>query len=149
MNLKLKGCIFILGANICFALNNSVSRLIIPNYMPPFGLSELRIIFAAFAFIFLSLFIKNDAPKFSAKDHLRLFICGILGTALNQLSFLGGLALTSPVDASLICTCTPIITMIFASFIIKEPISIKKASGVIIGMSGAILIMYTTANPSN
>lgn len=149
MNPKVKGSIFILFANVCFALNTSVSRMIIPENMPPYGLSLLRISFACFAFFVLGLIIKNNGPKFSLKDHGRLIICGLLGTAFNQLSFLGGLSMTSPVDASLICTCTPILTMIFASIIIKEPISLKKAGGVFIGMTGAIMIMYTSANPTS
>lgn len=149
MNPKVKGSIFILFANVCFALNTSVSRMIIPENMPAYGLSLLRISFACLAFFILGLIIKNNGPKFSLKDHGRLLICGLLGTAFNQLSFLGGLSMTSPVDASLICTCTPILTMIFASIIIKEPISLKKAGGVFIGMTGAIMIMYTSANPTN
>ncbi|MEG0519061.1 MAG: DMT family transporter [Bacteroidales bacterium] len=149
MNPKVKGSIFILFANVCFALNTSVSRMIIPENMPAYGLSLLRISFACLAFFVLGLIIKNNGHKFSLKDHGRLLICGLLGTAFNQLSFLGGLSMTSPVDASLICTCTPILTMIFASIIIKEPISLKKAGGVFIGMTGAIMIMYTSANPTN
>lgn len=149
MNPKVKGSIFILLANVCFALNTSVSRMIIPEHMPPFGLSQLRILFACFAFFVLGLILKNNGPKFSSKHHLRLFVCGLLGTAFNQLSFLGGLSLTSPVDASLICTCTPILTMIFASLIIKEPISLKKAGGVFVGMMGAVIIMYTSAHPTD
>lgn len=149
MNPKVKGSIFILLANVCFALNTSVSRMIIPDHMPAFGLSQLRILFACFAFFILGLMVKNNGPKFTTSDHIRLFICGLLGTAFNQLSFLGGLSITSPVDASLICTCTPILTMIFASFIIKEPISLKKAGGVLVGMTGAIIIMYTSANPTD
>ncbi len=148
MNPKVKGSIFILLANVCFALNTSVSRMIIPNHMPPFGLSQLRILFACFAFFILGLIIRNKGRKFTTKDHIRLFLCGLLGTAFNQLFFLGGLSMTSPVDASLICTCTPILTMIFASIIIKEPISLKKAGGVLIGMTGAIIIMYASANPT-
>ncbi len=119
MNAKLKGSIFILIANICFAMNTSVSRLIIPDAMPAFGLSELRIAFACLSFFILGLLVKNNGPKFNLKDHLHLLLCGVLGTGINQLSFLGGLSLTSPIDASLIVTCTPILTMIFASLIIK------------------------------
>lgn len=149
MNAKVKGSIFVFFANVCFALNTSVSRMLIPDNMPALGLSQLRIAFACFAFFLLGLIVKNKGPKFTLKDHLRLFICGLLGTALNQLTFLGGLSMTSPVDASLICTCTPILTMVFASLIIKEPISWKKAGGVFIGMTGAVLIMYTSANPES
>lgn len=145
MNQKFKGSIFILLANICFALNTSVSRMLIPENMHPLGLSQLRIAFAFLGFFIIGLFLKNT-HKFNTKDHIRLLICGILGTSFNQLSFLEGLSLTSPVDASLICTCTPILTMLFASILIKEPITYKKAIGVIIGMSGAIVILYSSIN---
>ncbi|MEF9932245.1 MAG: EamA family transporter, partial [Bacteroidales bacterium] len=68
-------------ANVCFALNTSVSRMIIPVNMPAFGLSLLRISFACIAFFVLGLIIKNNGPKFTPKDHIRLLVCGLLGTA--------------------------------------------------------------------
>lgn len=140
---KIKGIILILTANILFSLNMPVSRELTPEWIDPFGLSFLRISFAFVSFFVLSLFL-NKREKFSLKEHLTLFICGILGTTTNQLSFLAGLAKTSPVDASLIITVTPIITMIFAALIIKEPITFKKISGVFTGMGGATLILYVS-----
>ena len=119
--------------------------MIIPENMHPLGLSQLRIAFAFLGFFVIGLFIKNK-HKFNTKDHIRLLVCGLLGTSFNQLSFLEGLSLTSPVDASLICTCTPILTMLFASILIKEPITYKKAIGVFVGMSGAIVILYSSMN---
>ena len=123
-------------------------RSLIPDYMHPLGLSQLRIAFAFLGFLIIGMFLKNKHP-FNTKDHIRLLICGLLGTSFNQLSFLEGLSLTSPVDASLICTCTPILTMLFASILIKEPITFKKAIGVAVGMSGAIVILYSSMNHSS
>lgn len=134
-----------LAANACFAINTSVSRMLMPGSIPPFGLSLLRISFACLAFFILGQFIKNPV-KFTLKEHLKLLLCGVMGASFNQLFFLQGLSGTSPVDASLICTCTPILTMLFAAALIKEPISWKKGLGVFIGLIGAVIIMYTSAN---
>ncbi len=142
---KTKGVILILAANILFSLNMPVSRELTPQWIDPFGLSFLRISFAFLSFFILSIILKSR-ERFSFKEHLLLIACGILGTTTNQLSFLSGLAKTSPVDASLIITVTPIITMIFAALIIKEPITFKKISGVLIGMGGATLILYVSYN---
>jgi drug/metabolite transporter (DMT)-like permease len=142
---KTKGVILILAANILFSLNMPVSRELTPQWIDPFGLSFLRISFAFLSFFILSLILKSR-ERFSFKEHLLLIACGILGTTTNQLSFLSGLAKTSPVDASLIITVTPIITMVFAALIIREPITFKKISGVLIGMGGATLILYVSYN---
>lgn len=140
---KTRGVVLILTANILFSLNMPVSRELTPDWIDPFGLSFLRISFAFLSFFILSLFLKKR-EKFSLKEHFILLSCGILGTTTNQLSFLAGLAKTSPVDASLIITVTPIITMIFAALIIKEPITFRKISGVFTGMGGATLILYVS-----
>lgn len=140
---RAKGVILILLANIFFAINMPVSRELTPEWIDPFGLSQFRISFAFISFLFLSFIIKDDSNGFTIREHGVLILAGIMGTAANQLSFLAGLSMTSPVDASLIITITPIITMLFAALIIKEPISFKKASGVLIGMSGAAIILYT------
>lgn len=141
---RAKGVILILLANIFFAINMPVSRELTPEWVDPFGLSQFRISFAFISFLFLSFIIKDDSNGFTIREHGVLILAGIMGTAANQLSFLAGLSMTSPVDASLIITITPIITMLFAALIIKEPISFKKASGVLIGMSGAAIILYTS-----
>lgn len=140
---KTRGIILILLANLFFAINMPVSRELTPEWINPFGLSLFRISFAFISFLILSLFIKDTSDGFTIKEHLILILAGLMGTAANQLSFLAGLSMTSPVDASLIITITPIITMLFAAVIIKEPISFRKASGVMIGMSGAAIILYT------
>lgn len=142
---RTRGVIIIFIANLFFAVNMPVTKEITPDWISPYGLSFLRISFAFVAFFILSLILKTK-QKFTINEHLTLMLCGLLGTTLNQLSFLVGLSKTSPVDASLIITTTPIITMLFAAAIIKEPITFKKAFGVFIGMGGAFLILYASYN---
>lgn len=140
---KTKGILLILIANVFFAINMPVSRELTPEWINPFGLSQFRITFAFISFLVLSFFVEDNKKRFSYREHITLLLAGLLGTAANQLSFLAGLSLTSPVDASLIITITPIITMLFAALILKEPLSFKKGAGVMIGMSGAAIILYT------
>ncbi len=140
---KIHGVIMIFAANVLFALNIPVSKELTPLWIDPFGLSFLRISFAFFSFFILS-FIIGSKVKFNAKEHIILMICGVTGITINQLAFLAGLSVTSPVDASLIITMTPIITMIFSAVIIKEPITLRKMAGVLTGMAGAVLILYAS-----
>jgi drug/metabolite transporter (DMT)-like permease len=140
---KFRGIVMIFAANVLFALNIPVSKELTPYWIDPFGLSFLRISFAFLSFFILS-FIIGSGVKFKLKEHLILFICGVTGITVNQLAFLAGLSITSPVDASLIITMTPIITMVFSAVIIKEPITLRKTAGVLIGMTGAVLILYAS-----
>ena len=147
MNPNILGSILIIIANIFFAINIPVSRALTPSFIDPFGLSIIRIIFACITFFILGFFIKSSV-KITVKDHIRLFLCGITGTTINQLAFLWGLSESSPVDSSIIITSTPIITMVFSALLIKEPISWKKAIGVGIGTVGAILFLFSSADPN-
>jgi drug/metabolite transporter (DMT)-like permease len=58
------------------------------------------------------------------------------------MSFIAGLSRTSPIDASVITTLVPIITMILAAFFLKEPITWKKVIGVLVGAFGALLLIF-------
>ncbi len=64
----------------------------------------------------------------------------------NQGLFIFGLSLTSPVDASIITTSLPIITMVLAAFFLKEPVTSKKVIGVIMGTVGALILILSSHN---
>lgn len=86
------------------------------------------------------LFFKEKVER---KDFLRLVLCGLLGAAANMLFFFHGINLTSPVDASIIMTVTPVIVLIFSFFILKERITKNKLIGIAIAGIGAVfLILY-------
>jgi len=88
------------------------------------------------------LFVKE---KVARKDFLRLALCGLLGAAANMLFFFHGINLTSPVDASIIMTATPVIVLVFSFLILKEPITKNKLIGITIAGLGALfLVLFTT-----
>ena len=65
--------------------------------------------------------------------------------ALNQGFFVLGLSYTTPIDASVVASLAPIITMILAAFIQKEPMTGKKVVGVFMGLSGALMLILNGA----
>lgn len=98
---------------------------------------------AAALFWVASFFVKKETIP--PKDILKLFFAALFGIVLNQMLFLDGLSYTSPIDASLVITLLPIVTMILAAVIIKEPITWLKVIGVLVGACGALLLILNSS----
>jgi len=112
-----------------------------------FQIATFRIVGAALVFWLIAPFTpkehieKNDVPKF--------LVASLLGVVLCQGLFVIGVSLTSPVNASVETTAQPIFTMLLAAIIIGEPITWKKAGGVLLGFSGAIILIYLGTHTDN
>lgn len=141
-NEKVKGHIIILIVNVIFAINIPITKSLFPDWVSPQGLTLMRMLFACVMFWIVSLFAPKE--KVDIKDFKLLIVCGLCGIALNQWSFIEGLNATSPVDASIITTGTPLFVMLFAAIILKEPITIQKAGGVLLGASGAMILVFSS-----
>lgn len=124
---------------LIFGLNIPVLKLLLPNWISPEGLTLARILFGAISFWIASLFVKNE--KLLKRDHSWMLLGALCGVVFNQGFFIAGLNNTSPIDASIIITSGPLFAMIFAAIILKEPISILKISGIVVGALGAILLV--------
>ena len=135
------GHLALLGSNVMWGVMAPISKFVLAGgVVSSMALVDVRIFGGTILFWIASLFFKSE--KVDRKDYIRLFGAGFFSTAFNQLCFIKGVSLTSPVDAS-ICTSTlPIWTMILAAIFLKEPVTGKKASGVLLGLSGALLLVF-------
>lgn len=121
--------------------------MIIPEYIGAFGFILYRVAIAAIIFWIFHLFA---VEKINWKiDGWGLTLCGLTGVAVNQLMFYKGISLTSAVNGSIIMTLTPILVLIWAAFLIKERITKRKVIGVLVGLIGAIIIIYQPATVTN
>lgn len=102
-----------------------------------------RVVGGAVCFWIASLFVKQE--KVRHKDMLLFFFAAMFSIVLNQCCYTIGLSITSPVNASIMTTMMPIITMILAALFLKEPITGKKVMGVFCGAVGAFLLITTGA----
>lgn len=139
---KYTGHVLILIVNILFAINITISKSLLPDQISPEGLTLLRMLFASVMFWITSLFTTRE--HVTRKDLGLLFLCSMTGIALNQGLFLFGLSQTSPIDASIISTASPIFVMVLAAIVLKEPITRLKAFGVMLGATGAIALILSS-----
>lgn len=139
-DLNIKGHLSMLGANVCWGLMSPVAKLVFASgVIAPIIMVDFRIAGAAILFWITSLFCpKQDVP---ALDKLRLFGAGMIGILLNQGCFIIGVSYTSPGEASLVTTTMPMWVMLLAWLFLKEPITLKKAGGIILGAAGALILV--------
>lgn len=139
-----KGHLTVLLANIIWGLNAPIAKNAL-NHFSAFSVTTFRMVGAALAFWGLSFFLPKE--KIAKEDRIRIFFASLFAIVFNQGLFIFGLSKTSPIDASIITTTAPIITMIVSAIFLKEPITNKKILGVIVGAIGAItLILSGQAN---
>ena len=67
----------------------------------------------------------------------------MLGFFVCQLTFLVGIPHITPMDCSVLSAISPIYTMIIAAIVLKEPITWRKAGGVIISFAGIIYLIVS------
>lgn len=137
---ELKGHASMLGANLMWGAMSPVAKLLmIGGTVSPLVVTDLRIGGAMVLFWLASFFL--PAEHVAPKDMLKLFVASLLAIVFNQGSFIFGVGMTSPVDASIITTSMPLWAMLLAALYLKEPITGKKVLGIAAGASGALLLI--------
>lgn len=110
-------------------------------------LVTFRVVGGALLFWLTSLFVKTEHVPL--RDKLMFAGAGLLGLVFNQCCYTIGLSITSPANASIVTTSMPIFAMILSALILKEPLSVMKVSGVLIGCAGAVILMLTSASATS
>lgn len=117
-----------------------------PDYIGPSGFILLRVIGGSLLFFLTYIFFIKENVEL--KDMVRLLFCGLFGVAINQLFFFEGLNLTTPINAAIIMTVSPILVIIFSAIIIKEKITIRKLLGIFLGIVGAATLILKSGSIS-
>lgn len=140
---KLKGHLAMLGANTIWGLMSPVAKLVMgAGIISPLVMTDCRIFGAAILFWITSMFTTREHVP--PRDLLLLAGAGFLGVLFNQGSFIFGVGFTSPGEASIITTTMPMWVMLLAWLILGEPITLKKAGGIALGATGALILVYSS-----
>ena len=139
MKIKILPHIALFAVNLIYALNYSIAKDVMPDYIGPSGFILLRVIGGSFLFFLTYIFFIKE--KVNSPDIVRLIFCGLFGVAINQLFFFEGLNLTTPINAAIIMTVSPILVIVFSAIIIKEKITIRKIFGIFLGLTGAATLI--------
>ena len=104
---------------------------------------SFRVAGACLLFWSASLFAPKEQVPW--RDRLMFIGAALTGLLFNQCCFTIGLSITSPINESIVTTSMPIFAMILAALILREPITDKKALGVLMGCSGALILILSSA----
>lgn len=145
---NLKGHLAMFGANLTWGLMAPVVKIVLASgVVAPMLLVDFRMAGAALLFWLTSLFLPREHVP--VRDKLLLCGAGMLGILFNQGCFVLGVSMTTPSEASLVTTTMPMWVMLLAWIILREPISLKKAGGIAVGASGALILMLGNPGESD
>lgn len=143
---KLKGHAAILSANIIYGLNIPVTKALLDRWMTPLGYMATRTSAALIIFWVIQCFVPKE--RVAPRDMLIIAVGGIMGFVVSQFLTALSLQYTSPVYFSLIVALSPLCVMLLAALFLKEPITRKKTLGVVLGISGALLLILVSGKSS-
>ncbi len=136
------------GASFIYGVNHTLAKGLMPTYIKPFGFIMLRVLGAALLFWITSFFFKKE--KIDRKDWKRIILCALFGMTINMLAFFKGLALSTPINSSVVITITPVILLLLSIFFLKEKVGWMKSLGIGIGLIGAlVLILFGVKTQEN
>ena len=143
---NLYGHLFALTANVMWGLMSPIGKSALQEFSP-ISVTTFRMVGAAAAFWILSMFCKQE--HVNHQDMLKIFFASLFALVFNQGVFIFGLSMTSPIDASIVTTTLPIVTMVVAAIYLKEPVTNKKVLGIFIGAMGALILIVSSQAGSN
>ena len=141
MNKNVQGQIFALTANMLWGLMAPIGKSALMEFSA-LSVTTFRMVGAAACFWLLSAFCKYE--HVDHRDMLKIFFASLFALVFNQGVYIFGLSMTSPIDASIVTTTLPIVTMIIAAIYLKEPITNLKVLGIVVGAMGALTLILSS-----
>ncbi len=142
-NKPLQAHLSMFAAEAMWGLMSPVGKDAMNHGVDGLSMVSFRVAGAALLFWLASLFGKRE--HIPPRDVLLFAGAALLGVVFNQCLFTIGLSVTSPINASIVTTSMPIFAMVLSFLILGEPITVKKTSGVVIGCTGAVILILTSA----
>lgn len=131
-----------LTATLLFGVNYWVAKGLMPNHLLPMQIIFLRISGTFIIALIIQMSIKEfRVLKIDRADYPRLILSSLSGVAINQMMFFTGLNHTTPVNAAIINSASPILVLIFAAWILKERIGTSRLGGILLGAVGALMLI--------
>lgn len=142
MNNRTLALLAALVATTIYGLNHTIAKDLMPTYIKPYGFILVRVLGAAILFWFIGIW--GPKERIDTRDWKRILLCALFGMVINMLMFFKGLSLSTPINASIIVTISPIFVFLMSALFIKEKITLIKYFGISLGFSGALaLILFS------
>lgn len=131
--------IILLGTTLIAGINYSIAKVLMPDFISPSAIILTRSISSVF--FFGILWFISPKEKIEKRDLKQIILASFLGIASNQLLFMEGLNKSTPINAALMMTSSPVIVFLVSALIYKERITLVKILGIVLAASGAISLL--------
>jgi len=139
---NLRAHLSMFAATLLFGLNYWVAKGLMPDHLLPMQIIFLRVLGTLIISWIIVLSFKNLRDlRIDRADFPRLILSSLLGVGINQVCFFTGLNLSTPVDAAIINSINPILVLVFSAFILHESIRRQRLVGIILGATGALMLI--------
>jgi drug/metabolite transporter (DMT)-like permease len=118
-----------------------IAGRLIADRVEPFSASFLRFAVASILLLMLTARQKGRLPRINRAQFISLFFLGMTGVFAYNALFFKGLQLISAGRASLIIANNPVFIALFAALIFKERLSWRKAGGILLSVTGALIVI--------
>lgn len=139
MNNKYAAHAALLLVNLLYGINFLVAKEVMPVYIGPSAFIFIRV--SCTLVLFAVLFFTITREKIEKADIPRFILCAVTGVATNQLLFYEGLNYTTPINAAVIFTSNPILTLLVSAVILREKLTARKTLGILVGAVGAVALI--------
>jgi drug/metabolite transporter (DMT)-like permease len=135
----MKTALYLILATVLWGLNFHLAKVML-HYSTPMIAGFLRYLFAVIAL--LAFAFKDMPPWALIKNNLgSLLFIGVVGLFGFNFFFFLGLKYTTAVNASLIGSLNPALTLLLSVIILKTKVSLSQLIGVVIAFIGVVLLI--------
>lgn len=126
--------------SLIYAITYNIIKFVTPVHIPPLALTGFRIVGAAVLFaVFHRLFVREPITR--REDWGRLLLCAFFGVVFNQICFVKGVSITTPINASVIMINTPVMVLLASAVLLGERLTRLKVLGVGLGAIGVFWLI--------
>ncbi len=129
-----------LGAFLCFGLMSPLCKWAMESgIITGVSMACFRLCGAAALFWLISPLVPRQ--KIDAGDWKHLVIMSLCGMGINQFCYVLGVQHTSPTNACVITTSTPVFTFILSALFLHAAVTTRKVGGLAIAATGALILI--------
>ena len=122
-------------------VNVNALKFLLPLWLVPAVGVAIRLVFGAAAFWIISFFVRE--PSVTVRRRVQMLLLGAVGMFGYMYLYLTGVSKTTPVSSAIFNSLQPIWVFLFSAIFLSEKISAKKVVGLLGGLIGALLCIFT------
>ncbi|MDE6368167.1 MAG: DMT family transporter [Muribaculaceae bacterium] len=141
----------LLAAVFWGAMSPIAKHLMLSGAVTPMALSAIRIVGGAIVFWIAGLLFPRKVTgdgRLAKADIAIILLMSVLIISANQGLYIIGIGFTTPFEATVMTTMTPVFTLLLAAIFIAMPMTLLKVTGVALGLGGALLLAFASRDSS-